>query len=133
MANEEKHEPVFEEQIAQIIAELDFIYEHGTNATIAWVEDLIDVLYAHIADGRSLPHDFFISMHTQLNALRAEEDVKKNWVPTPSVQSVGFFFWLRWEVSWRFDKFEGAGAVKVLIPKSDMDQARSILKISQDR
>jgi hypothetical protein len=26
-----------------------------------------------------------------------------------------------------------AGAVKVLIPKSDMDQARSILKISQDR
>lgn len=77
MANEEKHEPVFEEQIAQIIAELDFIYEHGTNATIAWVEDLIDVLYAHIADGRSLPHDFFISMHTQLNALRAEEDVKK--------------------------------------------------------
>jgi hypothetical protein len=27
----------------------------------------------------------------------------------------------------------GAGAVKVLIPKSDMDQARSILKISQDR
>jgi hypothetical protein len=78
MANEEKHEPVFEEQIAQIIAELDFIYEHGTNATIAWVEDLIDVLYAHIADGRSLPHDFFISMHTRLNALRAEEDVKEN-------------------------------------------------------
>ena len=78
MANEEKHEPVFEEQIAQIIAELDFIYEHGTNATIAWVEDLIDVLYAHIADGRSLPHDFFVSMHTQLNALRAEEDVKEN-------------------------------------------------------
>src|SRR5690349_20090912 len=31
MANEENHEPVFEEQIAQIIAELDFIYEHGTN------------------------------------------------------------------------------------------------------
>jgi hypothetical protein len=77
MANEEKQEPLFEE-IAQIIAELDFIYEHGTNATIAWLEDLIDVLYAHIAVGRSLPHDFFISMHTRLNALRAEEDLKEN-------------------------------------------------------
>jgi hypothetical protein len=78
MANEEKHEPLFEEQIAQTIAELDFIYEHGTNAAIGWVEDLIDVLYAHIADGRSLSHDFFISMHTRLNALRAEGDLKEN-------------------------------------------------------
>jgi hypothetical protein len=78
MANEEKQEPLFEEQVAQIIAELDFIDEHGTNATIAWLEDLIDVLYAHIADGRSLPHDFIISMHTRLNALRAEEDLKEN-------------------------------------------------------
>jgi hypothetical protein len=78
MANEEKQEPLFEEQIAQIIAELDFIYEHGTNVTIAWLEDLIDVLYAHIADGRSLPHDFFVSMHTRVNALHAEENLKEN-------------------------------------------------------